>query len=188
MDVSVSLALFVLLLPGLLLIVLLIATESRGSVIFTQTRGGLRGRAFKIYKFRTMRVAEDGPDIKQATRNDPRVTRVGLFLRRTSLDELPQLINVIKGDMSLVGPRPHAISHDIAWSHQVPHYFRRAFVRPGVTGLAQISGCRGEIQCPEDLLRRTDWDIEYANRWSLALDMKILAATCATVFFDKKAF
>jgi putative colanic acid biosynthesis UDP-glucose lipid carrier transferase len=188
MDVSFALAALLILLPGLLLIAFLVAIETRGQVLFTQQRGGLCGRPFRIYKFRTMRVSEDGAEVRQVTQDDPRVTRLGVFLRRTSLDELPQLINVLTGDMSLVGPRPHALSHDRAFAAAVPAYVRRTTARPGVTGLAQISGCRGEIKCQEDLARRVGWDIEYINSWSIDLDFKIIFLTCAKVFVDKQAF
>jgi len=176
------------LLPGLLLIAALVAIDMGGPVLFTQQRGGIGGRPFRIYKFRTMRVAEDGPVVTQAAKQDPRVTALGAILRRTSIDELPQLINVLKGEMSLVGPRPHALAHDEAFAAVTPQYIRRMRARPGVTGLAQISGCRGEIRCPEDLIRRVECDVEYIENWSVGLDFRILAATCTRLFFDERAY
>jgi putative colanic acid biosysnthesis UDP-glucose lipid carrier transferase len=188
MDVTLALLALIFFSPLLLLISLAIMIESPGPVLFSQARGGLGGRPFRIFKFRTMRVAEDGPEVRQATRQDPRVTRLGAFLRKTSLDELPQLINVLLGDMSLVGPRPHALCHDLEFAAVVPIYANRAAVRPGLTGLAQVSGCRGEVRSIDDVVRRVQHDVAYIDNWSLGLDLRILAATCVKVFFDDKAY
>lgn len=188
MDLVLTLSALVFFAPLLVLISLAILIETRGPVLFCQQRGGLGGRPFCIFKFRTMRVVEEGGDVRQATRGDPRVTRVGAFLRKTSLDELPQLFNVLAGDMSLVGPRPHALSHDLQFAAQVPAYADRAGVRPGLTGLAQVSGCRGEVRSIEDVVRRVEYDVSYIETWSLMLDARILALTCLKVFFDDKAY
>ena len=137
---------FLVLLPILSLIALAILLESRGPILFRQRRSGRDGKVFVIYKFRTMHVLEDGTDIVQATRNDGRTTAVGRFLRRSSIDELPQLLNVLKGEMSLVGPRPHAVAHDQYYLQTVPNYKLRFYSKPGITGLAQIKGFRGEVR------------------------------------------
>jgi putative colanic acid biosynthesis UDP-glucose lipid carrier transferase len=163
--------------PFLLVLALLISLESRGSPIFRQQRTGLRGHTFMIYKFRTMYVSEEHGMVVQAIRNDVRVTRLGRILRRTSIDELPQLLNVLRGDMSLVGPRPHAVSHDIHYAGLVPRYNSRFLAKPGLTGLAQVSGFRGRTPQPGDMAARIDKDIEYIHRWSLRLDLEILVRT-----------
>ncbi len=137
---------FLILLPFLTLISAAILLESEGPILFRQRRTGRDGRTFVIYKFRTMHVLEDGNDVVQATRNDCRTTWVGRFLRRSSIDELPQLLNVLKGDMSLVGPRPHAVAHDQYFLQTVPAYKFRFYCKPGITGLAQVNGFRGEVR------------------------------------------
>lgn len=165
--------------PLLLLIALAIALTSPGPVLFLQDRYGLDGRRFRIYKFRTMRVVEAGDQkgLRQATRNDPRVTPVGGVLRRWSLDELPQLINVLQGDMSLVGPRPHAVEHNEQYRRLIPGYMQRHLFKPGITGLAQVRGLRGETSTLEAMAERVAADLEYQRDWSLALDLKILIQT-----------
>lgn len=165
--------------PLLVAIAVAVAFSSPGPVLFVQARYGLDGRSFRIYKFRTMRVLEAGdqPGLRQATRNDPRVTPVGRFLRRWSLDELPQLLNVLKGDMSLVGPRPHAIDHNEKYRRLVPGYMQRHAFKPGITGLAQVEGWRGETSTLEAMTRRIDADLRYQRDWSLKLDIKILIKT-----------
>jgi putative colanic acid biosynthesis UDP-glucose lipid carrier transferase len=170
---------FFLLLPLLALIAIAIRLDSKGPVLFRQLRGGRNGEPFRIYKFRTMHVLEDGTDVRQATRNDNRITRVGRWLRSSSLDELPQLLNVIAGDMALVGPRPHALAHDAQYGRLIPSYRLRFQVRPGITGLAQVSGCRGETPEVADMRRRVDLDNLYIAQQCLALDMKILLRTVA---------
>lgn len=164
--------------PLLLLVALSIKLDSGGPVIFRQRRNGLNGRQFTIYKFRTMTVQEDGAVIEQARRHDSRVTRVGLFLRRSSLDELPQLFNVLKGDMSLVGPRPHALAHDSAYAQRIASYPARYRVKPGITGWAQVNGLRGETGRLEQMIQRVGMDLWYIDHWSLALDLRILFRTC----------
>ncbi len=169
--------LLVLASPLLALIAVAIKLEGPGPVLFWQRRRGLNHEVFEVAKFRTMHVLEDGADIAQATRNDPRVTRVGWYLRRLSLDELPQLLNVVRGEMSLVGPRPHALAHDEKFEEILARYANRNQVKPGMTGLAQVKGFRGEIETPEMLEKRLEQDLAYVSGWSLWLDLKILVMT-----------
>jgi len=177
LDITVAAALLLFLMPMLLAIAIIVRLDGAGPALFRQRRGGLRGEPFVIYKFRTMRVAEDGGVVRQASKYDMRCTPVGRVLRRLSLDELPQLINVLKGEMSLVGPRPHALAHDAQFQRALPLYSHRFLVRPGITGLAQVCGCRGELRAPEDVARRLEKDIEYVRTWSFWRDVKILCAT-----------
>ncbi|WP_321958987.1 undecaprenyl-phosphate glucose phosphotransferase [Burkholderia cenocepacia] len=164
--------------PLLLAIAAAVRLSSPGPALFRQQRKGADGKAFAIYKFRTMRVhAESGGEVRQATRGDPRITRVGAFLRRTSLDELPQFINVLKGEMSVVGPRPHALEHDNLYQTIVDGYIHRYRVKPGITGWAQINGLRGETDRIEKMQRRVEADLYYLRNWSFALDMRIVVAT-----------
>ena len=174
--------------PFLLLIALLILIDSRGPILFRQRRTGFDGRTFVIYKFRSMRVVEDGDEIQQARRDDCRTTKVGAFLRRTSIDELPQLLNVLKGDMSLVGPRPHAVSHDEYYSTVIVQYRQRFLARPGITGLAQISGCRGETPNVEAMAVRIAHDLTYIREWSFSGDISILMKTMLIGPFDPAAY
>jgi lipopolysaccharide/colanic/teichoic acid biosynthesis glycosyltransferase len=157
-------------------------------VLFSQPRYGYRNRRFRIYKFRTMYVQlGDRAGTNQATRGDPRVTRIGRMLRSTSLDELPQLINVVKGDMSLVGPRPHVpgmLSAGFLYEELVPYYFQRHTVRPGITGLAQVSGCRGSTKQASAAIARVDYDLEYIETWSPWLDIKIIMKTVRREFLS----
>ena len=141
-----------------------------------------------MYKFRTMRVIEDGPQVIQAKRDDPRVTPIGRFLRRYSIDELPQLFNVIGGSMSLVGPRPHAVAHNEEYRGLIKGYMVRHKVLPGITGLAQINGCRGETSKLEDMKARIEYDLEYLSQWTPSLDLKILFKTAIQVLGDRKAY
>jgi putative colanic acid biosynthesis UDP-glucose lipid carrier transferase len=188
LDVLVSGSLILLLFPMFVAIGCALLLESGSPVFFRQRRGGLYGRPFLIVKFRTMRVLEDGASLSQATKGDARVTRLGGFLRRTSLDELPQLWNVLCGDMSLVGPRPHALAHDLKYSMLIPVYPLRQRMKPGITGLAQVGGFRGETATVEAMAGRVDTDIRYINNWTLWLDLKILVRTACVVFFDRNAF
>ncbi|ACJ01343.1 undecaprenyl-phosphate glucose phosphotransferase [Rhodospirillum centenum] len=177
-DIVVGSALLVVLSPLLLLLAALIRLDSPGPALFRQRRGGFGKASFTVLKFRTLHVTEDGTGpLQQVTRRDPRVTRMGRFLRASSLDELPQLINVLRGEMSLVGPRPHALVHDTAFSEQVESYMARHRVKPGMTGLAQVTGLRGEVPDVETLQRRIEQDLYYVENWSLALDIKILVLT-----------
>ena len=187
-DVVLTLAALVVALPVMLVVALLVKLTSRGPVIFKQRRYGLDGQEIVVYKFRSMRVAEDGEEIVQVSKVDPRVTPVGRFLRTYSLDELPQLVNVLQGRMSLVGPRPHAVAHNEQYRKLIKGYMLRHKVLPGITGLAQVSGCRGEIETIEELEARVSYDLEYLRRWSPLLDLKILFMTVFRVFRDSKAY
>ncbi|KAF0113825.1 MAG: putative colanic acid biosysnthesis UDP-glucose lipid carrier transferase [Hyphomonadaceae bacterium] len=181
LDIAIACAAIIVLLPLLLLISALIYFDSGENPIFRQWRTGLGGRQFRIYKFRTMRVRECGSNVKQAERGDSRITKLGAFLRGSSLDELPQLFNVLKGEMSLIGPRPHAIAHDVEFSTIVSNYQHRFMVRPGLSGLAQINGARGPTDSIDKIIKRVNYDIEYVKNWSLALDLKIFFATLVTI-------
>jgi lipopolysaccharide/colanic/teichoic acid biosynthesis glycosyltransferase len=174
--------------PFLLFVAIGVWIEHPGPVIFRQRRTGYGGASFVIYKFRTMTVLEDGRTIVQATLGDGRTTRFGVFLRRSSIDELPQLLNVLKGDMSLVGPRPHALAHDELFGVTVPGYADRFRTKPGITGLAQVCGLRGEIRDNRCMVRRLAKDLEYVRRWSIWLDIEILLRTLATSPFDPAAY
>ncbi|HET8690580.1 MAG TPA: undecaprenyl-phosphate glucose phosphotransferase [Steroidobacteraceae bacterium] len=188
MDVGLSVAGLLALAPFLLVVALLIKLSSPGPVIFRQRRYGLDGQIIDVYKFRTMRVIEDGPQVIQAKRDDPRVTPIGRFLRRYSIDELPQLFNVIGGSMSLVGPRPHAVAHNEEYRGLIKGYMVRHKVLPGITGLAQINGCRGETSKLEDMKARIEYDLEYLRQWTPSLDLKILFKTAIQVLGDRKAY
>jgi putative colanic acid biosynthesis UDP-glucose lipid carrier transferase len=188
MDFSISGVALVLLAPFLLVIGLLIKIGSPGPIIFRQRRYGLDGHIIDVYKFRTMTVTEDGAQIQQATRNDSRVTPIGRFLRRYSIDELPQLFNVIGGSMSLVGPRPHAVAHNEEYRRLIKGYMVRHKVLPGITGLAQVNGCRGETTRLEDMKARIEYDLDYLRQWKPTLDIKILFQTAMQVFGDRKAY
>ncbi len=186
-DILLSGLAILMLAPLLATIALAIVLQSRGPALFLQRRGGYRGRVFLVYKFRTMTVTDDGDTIDQAKRGDSRVTWLGAILRKASLDELPQLFNVFLGDMSIVGPRPHALAHDKKFLAWVPEYRRRTVARPGITGLAQVSGSRGLVNTKEDLAERVRHDIDYTTRWSLWLDIWIIARTALLVVHDPKA-
>jgi putative colanic acid biosysnthesis UDP-glucose lipid carrier transferase len=174
--------------PFMLLIALLVKMSSPGPVIFKQRRYGLDGRQIIVYKFRTMRVMEDGDAITQATRSDSRITPLGGFLRRTSIDELPQLLNVLQGRMSLVGPRPHAVAHNEQYRKLIKGYMVRHKVAPGMTGWAQVNGMRGETQTVEQMEARLKYDLEYLRKWSPLLDLKILCKTVLIVARGHKAY
>lgn len=187
-DIVLASLMIALASPLLLLIVIAVKLSSPGSVIFRQRRYGLDGEEIVVWKFRTMTISEDGDQVSQVTRNDPRVTPIGRFLRKYSLDELPQLFNVLQGRMSLVGPRPHAVAHNEAYRRLITGYMVRHKVAPGITGLAQVNGCRGETARIEDMQRRVEYDLQYLQHWSLLLDMKILARTLTVLFRDDKAY
>jgi len=175
--------------PLLLVIAIAVKVSSPGPVFFRQKRKGADGRVFTIYKFRSMRIHDEKPGVvKQAVRHDPRVTRVGAFLRRTSLDELPQFFNVLKGDMSVVGPRPHALEHDDLYQKVVAGYIHRYRIKPGITGWAQVNGYRGETDRIEKMERRVAHDLYYLGNWSFALDMRIIAATVVKGFRHTNAY
>ncbi len=183
-DLTFATVLLILLSPLLLALAALIRLDSPGPALFRQRRYGFNQQPFRIYKFRTMRVMEDGDAIRQATANDPRITRIGAWLRKLNLDELPQLINVIEGHMSLVGPRPHALSHDEEYMRKIGLYARRHNVKPGITGWAQVHGLRGETDTDDKMARRISYDLWYIDNWSLWLDIAIMLRTV----FSPKAF
>jgi putative colanic acid biosynthesis UDP-glucose lipid carrier transferase len=188
LDIAGALIALLIFLPLLVCIALAVRFETPGPVIFKQRRTGHHGRIFTIYKFRTMTVVEDGEDLRHATRNDRRVTAIGALLRKLSLDELPQFLNVLKGDMSLVGPRPHALAHDQHYGEQIPAYADRFRAKPGLTGLAQVNGLRGEIQDLRCMRDRVSADNLYIENWSLGLDLAILAKTAMIIFRDPQAY
>ena len=176
-DIIGASSVLLLLSPLMLLTALLIKLDSHGPALFFQTRNGFNGRAFRIVKFRTMHVLEDGNVIRQATRADPRITRLGRWLRRTNIDELPQLFNVLKGDMSLVGPRPHAVAHNNEYDKLIANYALRNHVKPGITGWAQVNGYRGETPSTDLMEQRVARDLWYIAHWSMRLDIRILFRT-----------
>jgi putative colanic acid biosynthesis UDP-glucose lipid carrier transferase len=173
--------------PLMLAIACAIKLDSKGAVLFRQRRHGYNHRIIDVYKFRTMTVQENGSHVEQARKDDPRITRVGRFLRRTSLDELPQLFNVFKGEMSLVGPRPHALAHNQFYAEQLKRYANRHCVKPGITGWAQINGLRGPTEDPEKMRRRVELDLHYIEHWSIWLDLKILVLTPLRGFVHRNA-
>jgi Undecaprenyl-phosphate glucose phosphotransferase len=185
LDVVGSMTAILFLWPLFLLAAIAIKLDSDGPIIFRQRRTGFNGKEFVIFKFRTMTVLEDGPAITQACRGDRRATRVGKFLRRSSIDELPQLLNVLKGDMSMVGPRPHAIAHDREYKLQIADYGFRHHIKPGITAWAQVNGLRGETRSLEKMTERVKLDLWYINNWSLGFDINILARTCFEVVRDR---
>ena len=188
MDFVVGMIALLMLAPVLAVIALAIKSTSPGPVLFRQRRYGLDGREIHVFKFRTMTVVEDGEVIRQATRDDPRITPVGRVLRRFSLDELPQLFNVINGSMSLVGPRPHAVAHNEEYRKLIRGYMIRHKVLPGMTGLAQVSGCRGETRTLEEMRARIEYDLDYLRHWSPMLDLKIMVKTALMLLRDRKAY
>jgi lipopolysaccharide/colanic/teichoic acid biosynthesis glycosyltransferase len=181
-DVICSLVGLIFLAPLLIMIAILIKTTSPGPVLFVQLRTGLGGKTFVIYKFRTMTTLENGERIVQACRHDSRITQFGAFLRRSSLDELPQLWNVLIGDMSIVGPRPHAVAHDHYYGALLPDYRDRFRAKPGITGLAQCNGARGPTETLDKMRRRVRLDLAYIERWSLAMEALILVKTLKVIF------
>jgi len=187
-DVVISVLALAALSPVMLATAIGIKLGPRGPVLFRQRRYGLDGRQIVVCKFRSMTVVEDGGVVRQATKNDQRVTPLGAFLRKTSLDELPQLFNVLGGSMSLVGPRPHAVAHNEQYRGLIKGYMVRHKVKPGITGWAQVNGLRGETDSIEKMRRRIEYDIEYLRRWSLGLDMLILCKTAIIVFQRTNAY
>lgn len=187
-DVVLSLSILSLIAPLMLLIAVGIKLSSPGPVLFKQRRYGLDGKKIVVYKFRSMTVMEDDGQVNQATRGDPRITRFGSFLRRTSMDELPQFINVLQGRMSVVGPRPHAISHNEMYRSLIKGYMIRHKVKPGITGWAQVNGFRGETETLEKMQARIDYDLDYLRNWSLFLDLLIIFKTINVVIKDKNAY
>ena len=187
-DVVIASIIIVLISPLLLAIAIGVKLSSPGPVLFKQRRNGLDGHEILVYKFRSMRTMEDGDVVRQATRNDPRVTPFGAFLRRTSFDELPQFFNVLRGTMSIVGPRPHAVTHNKEYRQIIKAYMVRHKVKPGITGWAQVNGQRGETDTVEKMRMRVEYDLEYLRNGSLALDLKIIASTIKVLFFDRQAY
>ncbi|MFV1983335.1 MAG: undecaprenyl-phosphate glucose phosphotransferase [Thiohalomonadales bacterium] len=187
-DIIMSSVILVLISPIMILIALAVKLSSPGPVLFYQKRYGLDGDEFIIYKFRSMTVSEDGDNIKQATRNDARVTKLGAFLRKSSLDELPQFINVLQGRMSIVGPRPHAVAHNEMYRSLIKGYMMRHKVKPGITGWAQVNGFRGETEKVEKMQKRVEYDLDYLRNWSLGLDVIIILNTFKAVFKTKDTY
>ncbi|MBI2783777.1 MAG: exopolysaccharide biosynthesis polyprenyl glycosylphosphotransferase [Porticoccaceae bacterium] len=188
-DLVLASVIGLLILPLCVAIALAVRCTSPGPVLFRQSRHGEGGRAFEVYKFRTMYVDQPEPDkVHQARRDDPRVTPVGRFLRRTSLDELPQFLNVLQGRMSIVGPRPHALVHNEYYKSRVESYMWRHRVKPGITGWAQVNGYRGETDTLEKMEKRVEHDLWYIDNWSLWLDLKIIALTVKCVVVDYNAY
>jgi putative colanic acid biosynthesis UDP-glucose lipid carrier transferase len=187
-DVCLALAVLLLSWPALVILGLAIKLSSPGPVIFRQRRYGLNGEEILVYKFRSMTVCEDGPVVAQAVERDHRVTRLGAFLRRTSFDELPQILNVLEGTMSFVGPRPHAVAHNEEYRKLISGYMIRHKVRPGITGWAQVNGLRGETRTVDKMQRRVQYDLYYLDNWSLGLDLKIILKTALLVLKDRNAF
>ena len=187
-DLVIASLIVVLISPLLLAIAIGVKLSSPGPVLFRQRRNGLDGHEIVVYKFRSMRTLEDGAVVRQATRNDPRVTPFGAFLRRTSFDELPQFFNVMAGTMSIVGPRPHAVTHNEEYRQIIKAYMVRHKVKPGITGWAQVNGQRGETDTVEKMRMRVEYDLEYLRNWSLGLDLKIIVSTIRVLFFDRQAY
>ena len=185
-DVGFSIGILFLILPVLIIIAIGVKLTSAGPVIFKQRRYGLDGQEILVYKFRSMTVAEDGEKVTQATKNDQRITKLGSFLRKSSLDELPQFINVLQGRMSVVGPRPHAVSHNEMYRKLIKGYMIRHKVKPGITGWAQVNGLRGETETLDKMKARIDYDLDYLRHWSPKLDMYIVLKTVSVVFKGEK--
>jgi putative colanic acid biosysnthesis UDP-glucose lipid carrier transferase len=187
-DIVLSCLILVLISPVLLALAVAVKLSSPGPAIFRQRRTGLDGEIIEVYKFRSMTTQDNGAVVKQATRNDSRITPLGAFIRRTSLDELPQFVNVLQGRMSIVGPRPHAVAHNEQYRKIVTAYMARHKVKPGITGWAQVNGLRGETDTVEKMALRVEYDLEYLRNWSLGLDLLIIARTVKLVFLDRSAY
>jgi putative colanic acid biosynthesis UDP-glucose lipid carrier transferase len=187
-DIVLSLLILALISPLMIAIASAIKLTSPGPAIFRQRRYGLDGTEIVVYKFRTMRVMEDGAAIQQVCKDDERVTPVGAFLRRTSLDELPQFVNVLQGRMSIVGPRPHAVAHNEMYRKVIKGYMQRHMVKPGITGWAQVNGYRGETEDLEKMKRRVEYDLDYLRNWSPRLDLYIIAKTVWVVLRGTNAY
>jgi exopolysaccharide biosynthesis polyprenyl glycosylphosphotransferase len=187
--VVISLVALVLLAPVLVVVAILIKLDSPGPVLFRQERYGFNNNRFLVFKFRTMRhAAVEDREVPQARRNDPRITRVGGFLRRSSLDELPQLFNVLWGDMSLVGPRPHAAAHNEKYAQLIDGYLGRHRMKPGITGWAQVNGQRGGTETPQQMQLRLEYDLSYIAEWSLYLDLKVMLMTIPAILRGTNAY
>jgi putative colanic acid biosysnthesis UDP-glucose lipid carrier transferase len=187
-DLVLASLILVLISPLMLAVAVGVKLSSPGPVIFRQRRNGLNGEEITVYKFRSMTATDNGAVVHQAQRNDPRTTRFGAFLRRSSLDELPQFINVLQGRMSIVGPRPHAVAHNEQYRSLIQTYMLRHKVRPGITGWAQVNGLRGETETVDKMQARVEYDLEYLRNWSLGFDLRIIARTLKLVLFDRGAY
>ena len=187
-DIVLSALILIMISPILLMLAIGVKASSPGPVIFRQRRTGLDGEIIEVYKFRSMRAEDNGPVVKQATRDDPRITPFGALIRKTSLDELPQFVNVLQGRMSIVGPRPHAVAHNEQYRKLVKAYMARHKVKPGITGWAQVNGLRGETDTLDKMAARIEFDLEYLRNWTLGLDLLIIARTIKLVFFDREAY
>jgi len=187
-DVVLASLILVLISPILLAIAVGVKLSSPGPVIFKQRRNGLDGEEIIVYKFRSMRSMDNGPVVRQATKDDPRITPFGAFIRRTSLDELPQFVNVLQGRMSIVGPRPHAVAHNEEYRKLIKAYMVRHKVKPGITGWAQVNGLRGETDTIDKMKARVEYDLEYLRNWSLGLDLQIIVRTAKLMLFDRNAY
>jgi putative colanic acid biosynthesis UDP-glucose lipid carrier transferase len=187
-DLVLAILILILLSPLMTAIAIAVKFQSPGPIIFRQRRYGLDGEEIVIYKFRSMSVIEDGSLIEQARKNDSRITRLGAFLRKTSMDELPQFINVLQGRMSVVGPRPHAVAHNEQYRRLIKSYMVRHKVKPGITGWAQVNGFRGETDSLEKMEGRIRCDLDYLRNWSLRLDLFIILKTIRLVFRDTAAY
>jgi putative colanic acid biosynthesis UDP-glucose lipid carrier transferase len=187
-DIVLAGVILVLISPLLLAVAIGVKLSSPGPIIFRQRRNGLDGEEIIVYKFRSMRVMDNGAVVKQATKGDPRITPFGAFIRKTSLDELPQFINVLQGRMSIVGPRPHAVAHNEEYRRLIKAYMVRHKVKPGITGWAQVNGYRGETDTIEKMQGRVEFDLEYLRNWSLGLDLQIIIRTIRLMVFDRNAY
>jgi putative colanic acid biosysnthesis UDP-glucose lipid carrier transferase len=187
-DVVLALLILVLISPILLGVAIGVKLSSPGPIIFKQRRNGLDGDEIVVYKFRSMTSQDNGAVVKQATKDDARITPFGAFIRRTSLDELPQFINVLQGRMSIVGPRPHAVAHNEQYREIIKAYMVRHKVKPGITGWAQVNGHRGETDTIEKMQARVEYDLAYLRNWTLGLDLQIIIRTIRLVFFDRHAY
>src|SRR6185437_7003858 len=187
-DIILASLILVMIAPVLAAIALGVKLSSPGPILFRQRRYGLDGREIVVYKFRSMTVTEDGPVVRQATRNDSRVTPFGAFLRRSSLDELPQFVNVLQGRMSIVGPRPHAVAHNETYRKLIKGYMQRHKVKPGITGWAQVNGLRGETETLDKMKARIDHDLDYLRNWSLRLDLYIILRTAVVALKGQNAY
>lgn len=187
-DIVLGAIILVLISPFLIAVAIGVKLSSSGPVIFRQRRNGLDGSEIVVYKFRSMRTEDDGDVVRQATKQDPRITPFGAFIRRTSLDELPQFINVLQGRMSIVGPRPHAVAHNEEYRKIIKAYMVRHKVKPGITGWAQVNGHRGETDTIEKMQARVEYDLEYLRNWSLGLDLQIIVRTLRLMLFDRHAY
>ena len=184
-DIVFSVCSLTVIAAPMLFIAGLVKLTSRGPAIFKQVRYGLDGRRIEVWKFRSMTVQDNGSKVVQATKGDARITPIGAFIRKTSLDELPQFINVLQGSMSVVGPRPHAVAHNEEYRKLIPYYMLRHKVKPGITGWAQINGFRGETDTLDKMEGRVEYDLDYIRRWSLWMDVKIVLLTFFKGFTGK---